>query len=125
MKRAKARKIIGYYSAIIRTESLQAVRYGLDKEENQEKTVCNLRKTYKNDAHKGLGKVANALIVQMQIEKIGLRKFFHFGKVPGYYNVPANKTCNLQSTCWSRIIYTLRKKIRCKEKLKKKWYLGR
>lgn len=34
MKRAKARKIIGYYSAIIRTEGFQAVGYGSDKEEN-------------------------------------------------------------------------------------------
>ena len=34
--------------------------------------------------HKGLCKAASALIVQMRTEKIGLKKFLHFRKVPGF-----------------------------------------
>ena len=34
--------------------------------------------------HKGLCKAASALVVQMRTEKIGLRKFLHSRKVPGF-----------------------------------------
>ena len=34
--------------------------------------------------HKGLCKAASTLIVQMRTEKIGLKKFLHFRKVPGF-----------------------------------------
>ena len=34
--------------------------------------------------HKGLRKAASALIVQMRTEKIGLKKFLHSRKVPGF-----------------------------------------
>ena len=34
--------------------------------------------------HKDLCKAASALIVQMRTEKIGLKKFLHFKKVPGF-----------------------------------------
>ena len=34
--------------------------------------------------HRGLGKAASTLIVQMRMEKIGLNKFLHSRKVPGF-----------------------------------------
>ena len=34
--------------------------------------------------HRGLGKAASTLIVQMRTEKIGLKKFLHSRKVPGF-----------------------------------------
>ena len=36
------------------------------------------------EVHRGLGKAASALIVQMRTEKIGLKKFLHSRKVPGF-----------------------------------------
>ena len=36
------------------------------------------------EVHRGLGKAASGLIVQMRTEKIGLKKFLHSKKVPGF-----------------------------------------
>ena len=41
-----------------------------------------IKKTLK--LHKSLCKAASALIVQMRIEKIGLKNFLHFRKIPGF-----------------------------------------
>ena len=47
-------------------------------------SICpkSTKKTLK--IHRGLGKAASTLIVQMRMEKIGLNKFLHSRKVPGF-----------------------------------------
>ena len=47
--------------------------------------------------HKGLSKAASTLIVQMRTEKIGLKKFLHFRKVPGFDSPECSCRRGLQS----------------------------
>ena len=46
--------------------------------------ICRKPTKKTRKLHKGLSKAASALIVQMRTEKIGLKKFLHFRKVPGF-----------------------------------------
>ena len=47
--------------------------------------------------HKGLCKAASALIVQMRTEKIGLKKFLHSRKVPGFDSPECPRRRRMQS----------------------------
>ena len=86
IKRAKARKIACYHQASSGIQNFQAVRDGLDKWEDREKALAICPKPTKKtlEIHRVFCKAASALIVQMQTEKIGLKKFLHSRKVPGY-----------------------------------------
>ena len=47
-------------------------------------TICPKLTKKMPRLHIGISKVVNALIVQMKTEKIGLKKFLHFKKRPGF-----------------------------------------
>ena len=60
-------------------------------------TICPKPTKKTLEVHKNLSKVASALIVQMQTEKIGLKKFLHSRKVPGFDSLECPCRRGLQS----------------------------
>lgn len=65
------------------------------------------------------------LLSKCKLRKLTLRNFSTSEKCQALtrQNVSTNKAFNLQSTCWSSVIYTLRKKTRCEKKVGRKQHL--
>lgn len=86
VKRAKTRKIACHYQASKRTKHSRKVEVGLDKWENREGVALNLPKPTKKTLkiHRGLGKAASTITVQMKTEKNWPQKFLQSRKMPGF-----------------------------------------
>lgn len=95
-----------------RTFGLQEEIWSSKKTGKKLYAICSQSTKKSLKLHKGLCKATSALILQIRIEKISLKKFLHFRKIPGFDL--------LDCLCWREIQSAKHMLMQCQVHIKKR-----